>query len=514
MSEEGPILDSANAREIVHAAISVWNQTAVHERSTCSAVALDLSVAAGACSPGGSVASVTLSFPRLPPEVFFEWLGPRLVFWPAGIVSSQRTSIVSSRIGKRRDLKRGWFDALRTAAIRHGTTECLCCVGGTAAAEAVVRASELFGVRRLRIDVQPGDSVSEAELVEWLESKTAAQPLSESVLEDVACVSSALQVDTNHRSCDQTRNSQPFSIRDATLVLAAERIVALSCRAGGHVESLLKRHLQDERCEASVLLASVAESEAEPEPVAPSLVSLGAVPWLLGRGSADAEVRRSADSNTASARARRPELPDPSVSDGPLYAPEEWLCHWTRPRQGPWVEQSDEEFLDELILGCCTADRSAYATLLRMVEQCQITASRSVRNAARTVSFTAVPLGDFRARRVYRKHKQQFDFEPWGIAVRKAALEICGCCPVNYLARDAYDDVADEDRLFLQVRTDEGRKTDWSQEREWRYAGDLDLGQFGPEDVCAFVDTDDEATALSTVTPWRVLQLPAMTKPA
>jgi hypothetical protein len=516
VSEEEPILDSATARDIVRAAISVWNQTPVHERATCSAVAPDRFAVAGTSSPRGSVASVSLSFPRLPPEVFFEWLGPRLVFWPAGIVSSRRTSIVSSRIGKRRDLKRGWFDALRTAVIRQQATECLCCVSGTAAAEAVVRASELFGARRLRIEVEPDESASEAELVAWLEAKTSVHQPSESTLEDVVYVSSTCQADTNHRSCVRDRNSQSSSIRDATLVLTAERIVALSCRAGGHVESLLNRHLQDERCEASVLLASVAASEAEP--VSPSLVSLGAVRWLLGRGHADAEVPRTADSDrardSASSQAESQRRTRSSMSDGPLQVPDTWLCHWTRPRQGPWTEQSDEEFLDELILGCQTADRSAYAALLRMVEQCRITASQSVKNAAKTVSFTAVPLGEFRNRRVYRKHKLRFDFEPWGIAVRRSALEKYGCRPVTYVDRETYDDAVPDVRLLQQLKTDEGHQIDWSPEREWRYTGDLDLSRFGVTDVVAFVDTHDEATALNAVTPWRVLELPLMTKPA
>ncbi|MDG1895036.1 MAG: hypothetical protein P8J37_09015 [Fuerstiella sp.] len=341
--------------------------------------------------------------------------------------------------------------------------------------------------------------------------KTSGQQPPKSALEDVAYLSSACYVDTKHRAWDRDRKSQPSSIRDATLVLAAERIVALSCRAGGHVESLLNRHLQDDRCETPVLLASVAASESET--VLPSLVSLGAVPWLLGRGHAGAEVPRAADSDTASSRAGNPDLIRSSVSNGPLQVPEEWLCHWTRPRQGPWAEQVDEEVLDELILGCKSADRSAYAALLRMVEQCQITASQSVSNAAKTVSFTAVPPGEFRNRRVYRKHKLRFDFEPWGLAVRRSVLEKFGCRPVVYVDRDAYDAAAPDERLFQQLKTDDRHRIDWSQEREWRYTGDLDLSRFTANDVVVFVDTYDEATALSAVAPWRVLELPPMTKP-
>ncbi len=511
MSEDELIHDSATASEIVRAAVSFWNQWFLRGGQGSSAVKSDPFAVAGISSSRDWRTAVTLSFPRVPPEVFFAWLGPRLVLWPAGVVHERRTSIVSSRIGKRRDLKRGWFDALRTAVIRQDPAECLCCVSGTAPEDAIIRSSELFGARRLRIDVAPGGNASEAELVEWLELKARVQQPSGLLLEDVAYVSPACQPDITDQSCDADRKCQS-PVQDTALVLAAERIVGLSCRAEGHVESLLKRHLQDEQRNAPVLLATVAESESAA--VSQSLVSLGAVPWLLGRADVDGEDRRTASSNTRSTRARSPESICFSVSDGPLQVSDEWLSHWTRPRQGPWAEQRDEEFLDELILGCQTADRSAFAALLRIVAQCQITASRSVRNADKTVSFTAVPLSDFRDRRVYRRHKQRFDFEPWGIAVRKAALETCGCCAVTYVDRDTYDNVAEGDRLFQQLNSDDGGRIDWSQEREWRYAGNLDLSGLDAEDICVFVDTHDEATALRAVAPWRVVQVPPKTKPA
>ncbi|MCP4787153.1 MAG: hypothetical protein GY903_18275 [Fuerstiella sp.] len=510
MSKGEHINAPATPREIVRAATAVWHQLSEDGHLAGTVTTSAFFAVAGSFPSCSSRPSVTLSFPRLPPVRFYDWLGPRLVVWPAGVVSARRTSIMSSRVGTRKDLKPGWFDALRTAVIRHDQAECLCCVKGTAPADAIIRASELFGARRLRIDVDSDKGASPAELVEWLESTERLQP-PESALEDVAYVSPRCRQVSGHqqRDCAETESTP---IRDTALVLAGERIVALSCRAGGHVERLLARHLQDEKHEAPVLLAAV--SATENDAVSNSLVSLGAVPWLLRRIDAAPLDGRTASSNTGSSQANCQKSLGRSVSDVPLETPEEWLCHWTRPRQGAWIGQPDEEFLDELILGCQTADRSAYAALLRIVEQLQIKASRSVRNAAKTVSFTAVPLGEFRDRRSYRKHKLRFDFEPWGIAVRKSALEKCGCRPVSYVDRNTYDNVSRDERCFQQLRFDAGNRIDWSQEREWRYAGDLDLSQFSSADVFTFVDTHDEATALQAAAPWRVLQLPATTKPA
>ncbi|HIE99595.1 MAG TPA: hypothetical protein EYG03_13665 [Planctomycetes bacterium] len=511
MSEDEHINDSVALREIVRAATAIWNQLSEDGRRA-ETVATPASFAvAESSSSCDSPTSVTLSFPRLPTDVFIDWFGPRLILWPTGVVTARRTSIVSSRVGTRKDLKQGWFDALRTAVIRHEQTECLCYIKRTAAADAVIRASELFGARRLRIDVESDRSASAAELLKWLESKARAHTPSTSALEDVAYVSPVFLADTSRGQRDSNQSGHS-AIRDTALVLAGERIVTLYCRSGGKIEKLLARHVQDKKRDAPVLLAAVTESEIDT--VSRLLVSLGAVPWLLNRDDADAMSGQTTHSNTGSSQANGHQPVSVSVADGPLQAPEEWLCHWTRPRQGAWIEQPDEEFLDELILGCQTADRSAYAALLRIVEQRQIKASRSVQNAAKTVSFTAVPLGEFRRCRIYRKHKLRFDYEPWGIAIRKAALQKSVCRPVTYVDRTTYDDVSEDDRCFQQLRFDAGHRIDWSQEREWRYVGDLDLSQFRCADVVAFVDTHDEATALQTEAPWRVLQLPSITKPA
>lgn len=513
MSADDHIHDAKTSCEIVGAAISVWKQLSTDGGGAGATLTPDSFAIAGNFSPGDLRAAVTLSFPRVPPGVFLDWLGARLVVWPAGVVNDRRTAIVSSRLGKRRDLKRAWFDALRTSVVRQGQAECLCCADGTAAAEAVIRASELFGATRLRIEVDSAGCVSKEELIRWLEVKVWRQQSSESPLEHVAYVSPAYQPDITRQVCDAAMNRRP-PVQDTALVLAAERIAALSCRAGGHTESLLQRHLQDRNRSAPVLLATV--PEARGDGVSQALVDQGAVPWMLER--ADGSITGIKDRRVFGSRAG-PMDADYSdsdrtlMADGPLQFPDEWLCHWTRPRQGPWAEQPEQEFLDELVLGCQTADRSAYAALLRIVQQRQIIATRSVRKAAKTVSFTAVPLGEFRNRRVYRKHKQRFDFEPWGIAVRKSALIKVSCRPVIYVERDTYNDMTQDGRLYLQPKSDEGHRIDWSQECEWRCSGDLDLSRFNPEDIFAFVDTHQEATGLSAVAPWPVVQLPPMTKP-
>ena len=104
--------------------------------------------------------------------------------------------------------------------------------------------------------------------------------------------------------------------------------------------------------------------------------------------------------------------------------PSDWtyLAHWTRRIPGPWPDQSEADFLDELILGMPQKDRSALATLARIVAgETLIAVSNSNRTDLPTVSFTGLPLHDW-PQRVYRKHRSRWDFEPYGICIEKQWL--------------------------------------------------------------------------------------------
>lgn len=432
-----------------------------------------------------------------------EVLRNRLIWWPRGMVTGRRIAIVSSRTGARHDQHAWWYDLLRTVVLRvDRAEECLVSVRGTASHEAVWRAAELFGIPRLNISTDDR-CVDRQELVAWLNERLqgVCQPdPSAAAIEFSAEVSPVLS-DVSHPEDSRPAASHPD--RDAVLCSAGDRSYVLACRSGGHVHRLLTARL-----DSAAPLVLVARSSGTKSDCFDELVQGGGVPWLVDGVSEDEQhAAHQTTSGCAESSQLQARPKNAVLSDGPLERPEEWLCHWTRPCFGAWPGQSGTDYLDELLLGCETADRSALATLLRMVSQRQVLASL-IRGPHHAVSFTEVPLTAFRQRRVYRRHRRRWDFEPWGIAVRRSSLQSMGARPVCYGGTD--DPIAEEDAesVWFQPATDRSGKTDWTTEREWRLAEDLLLDRLPVSAICLFVDTAAEADIVRAQCSWPVVKLP------
>lgn len=436
-------------------------------------------------------AIVSVTFPRLPVERLVQWFGRRLIFWPKGIQQRHRVAILSSRLGKRKDQKTWWFDGLRTSLLRcDAPKDCLTVVEGTTAEEYVARGSELFGIPRLRIHFSAEVVSSEADLLDWLrevQHRTTSDS-AVSQLESNAWISPQLTT-----TASDIRNDR--SPADAILTMAGERIVALHCLAEGNVETVLSRRMEHDDLSKPIVLLAVTDKSP---PASEAVMKLGGVPWYLNSEHLGKQPVSQAD---FSAIANRDST---FPSDGPLESPAEWLCHWTRPSFGPWLDQPSDDFMDELILGCETADRSAVAALLRIMSQQKIIASVSTAGEPPTVSFTAVALADFRQRRIFRRHKQRFDFEPWGIAIRKSVLEAHEAEAVEYLTADSPESSA----RFTQRQFDKNNQIDWSTEREWRLAGDLNLNDLPDDSVCVFVDSLQTMNQVQMHSRWRTMVVP------
>jgi hypothetical protein len=117
-------------------------------------------------------------------------------------------------------------------------------------------------------------------------------------------------------------------------------------------------------------------------------------------------------------------------------------------------------------------------------------------------------LADFRNRRIFRKHKQRHDFEPWGVAIRKSDIKALGGQPVTYVD-DLDERLSSADRTFLQPRCNVSRSIDWSTEQEWRVRGDVDLAKLPSDAVMIFVDSVGEQKNMQQLSPWQVIQTPA-----
>jgi hypothetical protein len=194
------------------------------------------------------------------------------------------------------------------------------------------------------------------------------------------------------------------------------------------------------------------------------------------------------------------------------YAATDWdfLTHCTRAPAGPWPEQSEKDYIDELLTQLCPEKRSPLTALSRILTGNRIMGtSAAIRGGTRTVCFTAVPLEELHRLRVFQPQRQRWDFEPYGICIRQSWLEACGARPVIYGDDDDWESLCADDRPFFQLtETRRGnRRRSWTKEKEWRHVGDIELAAISADNAVVFVPTQCEAESLARMSRWPIVVL-------
>lgn len=467
-------------------------------------------------------AVVSRGVPWISEECSRRWLGERLLYFPDGIPNARRISIVSSRLRQRLDQELWWFDLLRTLMLQcDPQTETIVTVAQTTASAAALRAAQLFARPVIHFSLPDDTPGSCSSLAEWLQM--CQQQISPAVsfvgIPDFcrAFVSPELPEKHSTMNARQTADSpgREIPLGDRLLVAASSRIYALAVRPKGVVNEVLGYQLKDAELRTRPLMLAC-DAKGELPSVAADLPP-GWVAWLLqpfaDGSSAAEEVSVSTPCSPSSAESDltgKPALSSERSASDPLCDPEQWLLHWTRAKAGPWPGESQDDFLDAMILQTESADHSAIATLLRIISNGRLAASADgIRGGHAVVSFTAVSLSEFRERRVFRKHRHRFDFEPWGVGICKAALQQLGVRPVIYGQPENWLTLSPEDRPFFQKATADGATNNCA-EREWRVASDVDLSQLPANVVCVFVDNAETAALVARHTVWRVIVTPGL----
>ena len=131
----------------------------------------------------------------------------------------------------------------------------------------------------------------------------------------------------------------------------------------------------------------------------------------------------------------------------------------------------------------------------------------TIRGGVKVVSFTKASLEDLRGLRTFRSHRGRWDFEPYGICIRRDSLAALGGRPVQYGDEQLWRSLPADDRPFFQKFDTCEQDIDWRVEQEWRYLGDLDLTQIAPDEGLVFVPSQAEAEHAARLSPWPVTVL-------
>lgn len=454
--------------------------------------------------------------PWLSQECSRRWLGNRFYCFPRELLSFRRLSVASSRLPQRLDCAFHWFRFLSGALqSSHPDSTIIPVVTAAAGSELVSRACDLFGFSKLLIRMPADDGfpdrfASDYEIRLWLEFcrpfNRASDP--RRAPEILNLFVSPLCGRADHQPTAEPLHRAPLA--DRLIFSVADRICIPQVRSRGNISLLISSHLNDPD-RARVPLQIAADQQGKFPEFLQQLPSLW-IPWKII--DSDDSARFSDQFTIAGGvRTRENKSPDPErllplPANNPLTTPTQWLCHWTRAAAGHWPGETREEYLDKLILASDPVDRSALATLLRIITDQRIRASsQAIRGGFGVTAFTAVPLTEFRRRRVFRNHRHRFDFEPWGIAIRSDVLRLFGARPVIYGSDEFWRELSANDRPFFQKATNDGI-TDTVEEQEWRLIGDVDLSLLPRQSICVFVESEADARLLSPVCEWPICIVP------
>ena len=120
------------------------------------------------------------------------------------------------------------------------------------------------------------------------------------------------------------------------------------------------------------------------------------------------------------------------------------------------------------------------------------------------VSWTEQPLDRWPELRVFRPGRRKWDFELYGVAIRRDHVRRQGGRPVWYGEEADFREASPEERRYGQLRRSRQASIDWRAEREWRSPGDFRFDGLRVSDVVAFVPHYWQAAQLAAEFPYRI----------
>ncbi|MFK7769811.1 MAG: hypothetical protein AB8B55_21565 [Mariniblastus sp.] len=390
--------------------------------------------------------------------------------------AAKSVAIASSRLSQKLDELNEWFDALRTLAVQlQGTNKFLVTASGTSTDTFINRVSEIFQIPTLALKPFPKSPTQK-----WFRETAAEQ-------------GSSLQTFGYYKLRDDVpKNSTNVN---ELVIASADSCFLLSVRNKGNILAAAKRRLELNSTPGSTRL--LINRSFTPKSVEKVLLESGATAWWLFDKTPAHEHQSLAV----------------QISKTPLLSLDEvktenYLLHWTRRRVGPWPDQTQPEFIDDLIFQTTRRNHGEISALCRILAARRIFGSSELtRDRRPVVCFADLPLEQLPSKRVFRPHLSRWDFELFGIAIERELLVELNAKQVIYAEEKDWESLPSEKRPFFQRRQTSSEKIDWQSENEWRLIGDLNLELVPHDRAVVFVRTISDAHKVAELSHWPVVAI-------
>jgi hypothetical protein len=456
--------------------------------------------------------SLRLRWPRAHQEAIDEWLGRRFYFSASTNFSSTArfVSLVSSKLGRHGSKLPNWPSLVDAALqnVRRDRERPLVLLG-TSLSEATQQFANRAALNSLTIQINDRTTLEDwlHDLLDELESAHAASCLEKRLKE---CFTVLRLSPPEKQAIAPEMASLP--LQDRVAFALADRVITIHARSNGTIANLAERRLADNRFPAaSVYIASTFGDHATRQPDFEQWLERGAVGWLLHEPEQPpdrilAHCRRDVSFPYTQSLC----FPMPDYWSGKAECDVDWpfLTHCTRGNSGPLPSETVEQFRDRAWSAGAIPICHPLSTLKQILnDSCIKGNTRLTRSEEACVSFSEVPLAELLSRRQFRSHLGRWDWEPYGILVRRDALERLGARVVVYGDEAEFKKLSDKDKPYFQPRGTKNSRSpqDWTSEREWRLLGDLKFAELPRNSVLIFVATNTEAQQVARHCHWPVV---------
>ena len=460
------------------------------------------------------------------------WLGQRMFLAHSSLFADtvRYTSLISSQVGRYGSGHPEWPQWLDGSLrhVRHQRHRLLI-ASGTTLAESVEQIALAAGMELAKVDW-----TTHQQLDQWLPAILGLPELSSEQpnVYTSAARGTIFLAPTVEPACATLEH---FPLQDRLSLALADQVLTLAVRDGGKLEELLKLRLQDAEFPTASVYVTLPtlrvtltdqrqlakDQRAESEQ---AWLERGAVGWIMTTPAriADQPIGRGVlghcrveDKTSAGVvedgRSWSQQLASPLPNHWrQLSADDDWpyLVHCTRATIGPLPDESEYSFRMRVWSQQEAIAWQPLETLARICHDGRLRATSAItRTDTRCVSFSAVPLVPLLKRRIFRSHLSRWDWEPYGVLIRRDALQRCGARQVIYGNEADFEKLPESDKPFFQPLLRRANKPteSWADEREWRVAGDVVLRALPDGSVVLFVRTQPEAQQLSRYVQWPVL---------